>query len=382
MRILALNWRDIRSPEAGGSEVHLHELLSRLVRSGHDLTLVCSQFASGTGPAKERVDGVKVVRVGTWWNAHIAVPRCGSGLLKRNKFDLVLDDVNKIPFFAPAWSPIPVVAIFHHLLGSTVFKETNPLAAAAVWMYERRVGKVYRNTPCICVSQSTAMELRRRGVTGGRLHVVTNGIDHTLYRPSGVSSPPEKPVLLAVSRLRRYKGLHVAIRTSCEVRSRIPGTTLVILGSGPDRRRLEKLAARLKAPVQFRGYVSDREKVEWMSRARLLLAPSAKEGWGLSVMEAMACGTPVIASDVCGHRDSIPAGTGILVPHGHVSAMAAATLELLGDPAEYRDRRAASIAWARQFHWDRLAASFERIIDKEIDLVRHQASKPAVRGIA
>lgn len=361
MRILGLNWRDIRSPEAGGAELHLHEILRRLVAWGHEVTLVCGQFAERPGPAEEFVDGIRTVRVGSWRNAHITVPREAKKILGAERFDLLLDDVNKIPFFAPSWSPIPVLALFHHLLGHTVFLETNPLVACVLWLYERRVGTVYRETPSIAVSRSTATELTRRGIGADAVTVIEPGLDQGLYRPD-VAPKADFPLLLVVSRLKTYKRVDVAIRALAAVRRRIPEARLVVIGSGERRRRLEDLARRLDQPVLFLGAVPDDEKVRWLNRAHLVLNPSEKEGWGLVGLEAMACGTPVVASDVQGHRDSIPEGRGLLCPPRDPEAMARQAFRLVADPEISAAMRSAGLRWARRFSWDDVAARVYEIM--------------------
>ena len=158
MRILVLNWRDIRSPQAGGSEVHLHEVFRRLAARGHEITLLCSRFAGRKkGAREETVDGIRTIRVGAWWNAHIAIPWAAKRIMRRERFDVVVDDVNKIPFFAPRFSKVPVIAIFHHLLGETVFEETNRVFAHMIQRAENKVGEVYRGTPAVVVSPSLSL---------------------------------------------------------------------------------------------------------------------------------------------------------------------------------------------------------------------------------
>jgi glycosyltransferase involved in cell wall biosynthesis len=359
MRILVINWRDSLSPQAGGAEYHLLKVLQWLIAWGHEVVLICSQFAGAPGPSEAVVGGIRIIRVGSWWNAHWAVPLKARELLTKERFDVLLDDVNKIPFFAPTWSPIPVVALFHHLLAGTVFLETNLIAASALWLYERRVGRVYRDTPSIAVSRSTKEELVERGLPAHRITVIEPGLDGALYRP-GVAPKSPTPLLLVVSRLKRYKRVDVAIRALAEVRKRLPEARLIVIGSGERREALEGLARRLDQAVTFLGQVSDEEKVRWMNRAHLVLNPSEKEGWGLVGLEAMACGTPVIASDVPGHRDSVAEGAGILVPAGDARSMGAAALRVLLDPTLAAGLSARGVAWAKRFDWGRVAHSIER----------------------
>jgi glycosyltransferase involved in cell wall biosynthesis len=359
MRFLVLNWRDIRSPEAGGSELHLHEIFRRLVSLGHEVTLICTQFAAAPGPSEEVVDGIRTIRVGAWWNAHISVPRAAKRLMRAEPFDLLVDDVNKIPFFAPTWSRIPVLAIFHHLLGRTVFLETNPLLASMIWLYERRVGRVYRDTPAITVSPSTYRDLVAAGIRKGTLAVVPNGLDTRIYRQTATPKD-EVPTLVVVARLKAYKRTDIAIRTLAIVREQVPAARMIVIGEGDERARIERLARALNQPVTFLGHVLDPEKVSWLNRAHVVLCPSEKEGFGLVALEAMACGTPVVASDVAGHRDVVPDGVGLRVPVRDPAAMAEAVVRVLTAPDLRSELTRQALKFASGFSWDGAAKAVER----------------------
>jgi glycosyltransferase involved in cell wall biosynthesis len=376
VKILVLNWRDVRSPEAGGSEIHLHEILRRLVLRGHEATLVCSQFVRARGPRQEVVDGIETIRVGAWWNAHLTVPRAAIDFMRRERFDVLLDDVNKIPFFAPSFSDVPVVALFHHLLGNTVFLETNPLFAAAVSLYERRIGPAYRRTPAIAVSRSTESDLHRLGLRD--VTVIPPGQDTGLYQ-SGQAPRSRDPLVVVVSRLKRYKRVDVAIRAMPQVLAAVPGARLVVIGDGGEEDRLKALAKSIDAPVTFLGRVSDAEKVRYLASAQVVVNPSMKEGWGMVGVEALACGTPVVASDVHGHRDSIPEGAGVLVPYGDVRATAAAVIDLLRDEKKRRAFGARGITWASRFSWDRVTDRFESAFARACGI--ETAAEPAFVGV-
>src|SRR5262249_45114122 len=148
-----------------------------------------------------------------------------------------------------------------------------------------------------------------------------------------------------------YKRVDVAIRALAHVRERLPLASLVVIGRGGDQRRLERLARRLHQPVTFLGRVPDDEKVTWLSLAHAVLCPSEREGFGLVALEAMACGTPSIVSDVPGHRDAVPDGVGIRVPLGDARAMADAVVRL-ANPAVREDLVARGLRFAAEFSWD------------------------------
>lgn len=141
-RFVAVNWRDLKNPEAGGAEVHLHEILRRLVANGHEVTYFVSRFPGGA--EADHHDGIRIIRKGSWYNANFVIPLHVRGFLRDNPCDLVLEDINKIPFFLPAVIPNRVVPIIPHLFGRTVFRETNAIFATYVYFWERLIPLVYK----------------------------------------------------------------------------------------------------------------------------------------------------------------------------------------------------------------------------------------------
>ncbi|PYP07889.1 MAG: hypothetical protein DMD59_13800 [Gemmatimonadetes bacterium] len=134
--------------------------------------------------------------------------------------------------------------------------------------------------------------------------------------------------------------------------------TLDICGQGDDRPRLERLAAehRVADAVRFLGYVSEEEKQTLLRRAWAVVFPSPKEGWGITNVEAAACGTPALASDSPGLRESVQDGvTGYLVPHGDVQALADRMLALAADPALVDRLGRAARMFAEGLSWDSAA---------------------------
>ena len=363
MRILIVNWRDLDNPWAGGAEVHIHAIAEGLVERGHEVTLLASGFP-GAAPAGER-RGVRVRRAGTWWNANVALQRAVRRELAERVYDVVVEDVNKIPFFTPLVHRLPIVVYVPHLFGSTVFRETNPLFAGYVWLMERPIPRAYRRATFVAISDSTRRDLIARGVAPERVHVVHCGLDFAAY--DRTDPPPRNawPTLVHLGRLMRYKSADVAVRAMLLIRRDLPAARLQIVGDGPDRTRLQKLVRRLRleSAVEFLGHVPHAAKVDVLWRSHLLLAPSPKEGWGLIVVEANACGVPVVASRSPGLVDSVRDGeTGRLVPYGDAEAMARASLELLQDSTLHAHLAANARKWAAGFRWSDAVLQTERIL--------------------
>ncbi len=375
MRILAVNWRDIGDPMSGGAEQHLHHILAGAVKRGWQVDLCCADYAGG-GP-RGQIDGVEVYRRGHWTVANLAVPPLVRSLLRRNRYDLIVEDINKVPFFTPLYAGrVPVVAVVPHLFGTTVYRETNPLVATYVYAAESLIPRAYRHCEFEVISPSTRDDLISRGLEPSRVTTVFCGLDHGRFT---LADPPPRsatPLLVSWSRLRRYKSLDVAIRAFDIVQKEMPEARLLIMGRGPDEQRLRGLANKLglAEKIEFRGFQPWGELVHSLHRCHVFLNPSPKEGWGLTVVEANQCGLPVVASDAPGLRDSVRDGeTGVLVPYGDAQAMAAHALLLLRDSA-YLERMAASArAWAGSFNWD-------RCVDESLALFRRAAAAGAQPG--
>ena len=280
-----------------------------------------------------------------------------------------MENINKLPLLTPLWPGPPVVVLVNHLFGRTAFREASWPVGATVVAAERLIPLVYRDVPFHAVSRSTADDLVGRGIDRSRIEVVYGAVDHDVYRPDPAEEPFERPTLVYVGRLRRYKELDVVLRALDRLRGEAAGARFLVAGKGDDRERLEEAARAggVSDRVEFLGWVSEERKVELLRRAWVNVYPSPKEGWGLTNLEAAACGTPTVASDSPGLRESVSdAETGFLVPHGDPDAWARRLEEVLGD-RELRQRLGrAARERAERFTWERTAeeteASLERIL--------------------
>lgn len=366
MRILAVNWRDRQDPMGGGAEVHLHELLRRLVARGHEVTwLACSWPGA---PAEEiGEDGIRYRRAGHWALANFTLPRLLRDELKRRPYDVVIEDINKIPFFSPRHTRLPVLVVVPHLFGGTVFRETNPLFGSYVWLGERPIPRVYRNCRFMAISESTRDDLVDRGIDPARIEVVHCGMDHERYLRDDPPRRGTDPRIIHLGRLRRYKSVDVVVRAIPAIREVFDRVTLQIVGDGPDEERLRALAAKLgiEDSVNFMGYRPRAEIVDELYRSHLFLNPSPKEGWGLTVIEANECGVPVVASRRPGLRDSVRDGeTGLLARYGDPADFAQKALTLLTDPPLWRAMSENAVRWARSFSWDEAALRTEALLEE------------------
>jgi len=347
--------------------VHIQAIAAGLVSRGHEVTLLASGFAGAEHESEQQ--GVRILRAGNRWDANVTLCRAALRELKRRRYDIVVEDLNKVPFFTAPFHDLPMVVYVPHLFGSTVFRETNPLFGTYVWLMERPIPHVYRRARWIAISDSTRRDLVGRGVPESRTHVVHCGLDFDRYQRAQPPARFDHPALVHLGRLMRYKSADVAIRALALLRRSRPDARLYIAGDGPDQARLQQLARKLQVSeaIDFLGYLPHDQKVDLLWRCHLLLNPSPKEGWGLTVVEANACGVPVVASRRPGLVDSVRDGiTGRLVEYGDAAAFAAACDELLGDPELYGQYVAAARQWAGSFRWEDATVQTETILEQTL----------------
>jgi glycosyltransferase involved in cell wall biosynthesis len=368
VNILLVNWQDLENPQAGGAELHLFELFSRLAARGHRVHRVCGGWP-GAAPAAT-VRGITVERHGGRHSFAALGRAAARRALARESWDVVVEDINKLPLYLATITTLPFCAIIPHLFGTTAFQEAPWPMAAAVALAEQPIPRAYRRAGFHAISESTRDDLVARGIPAERIRVIHPGIDAESYTPASGLDRTDPPTFLYVGRLKRYKGVEVAIRALALARRDRPELSLDIAGTGDDAPRLRVLAGTLGQAdaVRFLGYVSEERKRDLFRRAWANLFPSPKEGWGLTVMEAAACGTPSLASDSPGLRDSVRSGqTGFLVPHGDAPALAGRMLELAADPALVARLGAAARQLALAWSWDDAAGATEAHL---LELVR------------
>jgi glycosyltransferase involved in cell wall biosynthesis len=366
-KILLLSYRDLRHPEMGGAEIIIHEIYRRLHAAGHPVTYLTCRFPGGAD--RDVIDGVPVIRIGNLYNFNFAAGNYYRRHLRDQGYTVIVEDLNKLPFYSPAFQrELPVLVNIPHLFGTTVFTQAAFPLAFYVWFQERFIPSVYRESEFQVLSDSTRDDLRGRGIPGERVHVVRSGIDHGYYQPPpGGRTASPAPVLIYLGRLKRYKCIEHPIRVLPRLRAEVPGTEYWIVGEGDYRGELERIARAegCAEAVRFFGFKEGAEKLDLLHRSRILLYTSPKEGWGLSVIEANATGLPCVASNSPGLRESVRNGeTGFLVPHGDLEALHDRLRELLTDDALWSRFSQAGLVWAARFNWDTMAEETLALIRK------------------
>ncbi len=379
MKILAINWEDLKNPQAGGAEVHLQEILKRIARKGHQVTLLCSSFP-GAKPIDES-DGVRIIRKGSRYSFNLVAPFIFKALLREQKWDIVIEDINKIPFYTPLYHRHPLLVVIPHLFANTVFKEINFILGLYIYLSEKPIPAIYKGFKFMVISESTKEDLVKRGVRKDDVFVIKCGIDQDLYQVDPQVEKYQTPTVIYLGRLKKYKSIEHLLTGFSLLLDRIPEARLVIVGDGDYKDHLMHFAKKLNLEnqVEFTGYVERHEKVKRLQKSWVAVYPSLKEGWGLTNIEANACGTPVIASNVPGLKDSVIDGkTGLLFEYGNVQELSQCMIKILSDK-DYRENLIrGGLSWAKNFSWDEAATTtlelIEQIIKEESVSKNHEIS--------
>ncbi len=368
-RIQVVSYRDLDDALAGGSEVHLHEVIRRWAAVGLD---VSSRTVAGScAPGHTERAGYRIERRGGY---RLGMPRTAvAGLGRRFAgADALVEVWNGFPAWSPVWWRGPRLTVLHHLHGH-LWDASFPAPIAVPGRFvERRIAPwLYRRAPVATLSGSSADELAAStALLRERIHVVPPGV-HERFRHE-----PDRPrgqTVLTVARLTSAKRVDVVIRATARARAAVPGLRLEIVGDGPERAALTTLAGELGLgeATAFLGQVDTAELVERYQSARLVASASSSEGWGMTISEAAACGTPAVVSDIVGHRDALARGAGVLVDdRDGVDGFADAMVSLLDDDEAWTAASRAALAGAADLSWDATAGRLLELLVADADRTR------------
>lgn len=359
MRILILNWRDIKNPASGGAEILTHEMAKRWVKLGHEVTQFSSFFKGSK--TKETIDGVKIIRKGNSDARFLFRSVHFMAFLEyqkdfKGKFDVVIDEIHGLPFFTPFYIKEKKVALICEVAGK-IWDVNFPFPFNKIGkLVEDNYFRFYKSYSFLTISNSTEKDLIRHGISKKNITVLPMGFNKPKSLPK--FSKEKSPTLIFAARLVKAKGVEDAIEVCKLLRVDYPAVKLWIVGRGEKEyeRRLKKIvsSARLKENVKFWGFVSQQQKFQLMSRAHILLVPSAKEGFGLTIPEAGLVGTPSIAYNVEGIKDTIRnGGNGFLVKN--LTEVAEKTKELVKDKRLYKKVQIAALETAKKLDWNNTA---------------------------
>jgi len=363
-RVHFVSWRDLSDPEAGGSELHAHHVASLWADAGIDVTFRTSAVPGDVsaltrdGYRIRRKAGRYAVFPGAAWEGIRMGHRPG---------DALVEIWNGMPFFSPLWYRGPSVVFLHHVhaeMWGMVLPPT--LARLGVMMEQFVAPRFYRGSRIVTLSESSRQEIvEMLGLRADRVTVSPPGID-PVFTPGGERD--KEPLVVAVGRLVPVKRFHLLIRSLHELRARIPTLRAVIIGEGYDRPELEALRSQLGAEewLSLPGRVEDDELLAWYRRAWVVASSSLREGWGMTLTEAAACGTPAVATAIAGHTDAVLHGeSGLLVDRPE--DLGGALEQLLTDEVLRNRLSRGAVARARWFTWGATARrSLEALAEEAV----------------
>jgi len=302
-RVLILQWRDLDDPDAGGSEVHSHNIAEIWAAKGLNVTFRTSavekslKSISRSGYTSIRSGG----RFGVFLTAPLAV------LTRRfGRFDALVEVWNGVPFMTPLLTRGPNMAFLHHEHGPLWdVALPRPLAGFGRSLERNIFPYFYRSTPIVTLSNSSRSELSSvLGFTEEGIHVVEPGVSPAFHSSMNKS---EFPLVVVTGRLSPYKQIDRVINIVDKVRSTVPNVKLEIIGEGTDDGRIRSVIESLSDSswVSLRGRVSENELIDTYQRAWVAASASLSEGWGMTLTEAARCGTASVASNIPGHVDSV-----------------------------------------------------------------------------
>lgn len=368
MDILILNWKDVKNPQVGGAEIIAFEFAKRLAKEGHKLTFFSRSFPNCL--KEEALDDVQIVRRGNRLSVYLEAFLYYKSLKKRP--DIVIDMVNTLCWQTPLYVPKKNRFAYVNQLAKEVFffELPKPISHIA-YLLEKFQYLTYKNTRFLCYSESTKKDLREFGISGKNISIFSMGLDHSRYEFSGKKT--SYPLFIYVGRLVKMKRVDLCIRVFKDTVKKYKNAKFAIIGNGPDEERLTKIVKELKLSknvifVNKNNFFLKKTKfdikIKLMQEAWCLLFPSVKEGWGMVVTEAAACGTPSIVSNVTGLRDSVVKGkTGLVLSEKpSEKELFGAILKIIEDSKLRNEMSEEAVFWAKNFNWDKSYNEFKKLI--------------------
>ena len=363
-RVSMLAWRDLEDPEAGGSEVHASTIATIWAEAGIEVTMR-SSYAAGHPQVAWR-DGYRVIRKA---GRYMVFPRAVFSELMgwHGARDGLVEIWNGMPWFSPVWARGTRICFLHHHHAEMWNMTLPPRLAGFGRTLESRVAPpFYRFTPMVTLSESSKRELvDEMGFKAKRVTVVPPGIDPR-FAPGGERSPV--PLVLAVGRLVPVKRFEVLVDVLVAAKARHSRLRAVIVGEGYCREALEAQIseARAESWIELPGRIHDDELIELYQRAWVITSAAAREGWGMTLTEAAACGTPAVATRIAGHQDAVADGSSGLLAAGR-DELVGALDRVLGDDARRAQLSRGALAHAGRFTWEATAlGTFEVLAAAEV----------------
>ena len=361
MKILIFSWRDIQNPKSGGAEILTQELAKRWVAKGHQVTLITSLFP--TAKSQQTINRIRIYRTSLFNNYSpvsyilylLSTIRFYRRFL-RGYYDVIVDQVHGLPLFTPLYAKEPVV-LFPLEVAGNIWRYEIPFPYWIVgWFLEFIYIKLFQHRPFLTISRSTAQNLKQWGVK--KVKVINPGIN--VQPLSQLTSKTFFPSIISLSRLTPMKRINHIIRAFKIVLKDYPRAKLFIVGRGQikyiNQLKTDVRRYKMQKQVIFTGFVNEKQKQKLLSQAWVLVSTSLREGWGLNIIEAAACGTPSIVYRVPGLVDSVKNNqTGIICQQNSPENLAKNIIKLLANQSLRQQLSSKALDYSRSFSWDKAA---------------------------
>jgi glycosyltransferase involved in cell wall biosynthesis len=366
MKILWMSWKDSHHPDAGGAEVVKDELCKRLILDGHQIIQLVSGFPN-CDPTLN-TDGGQIIRIGSRFTVYWRVYRHYKKHLK-NWPDIVIDECNTVPFFSSFYVKNPSVMMVHQLAREIWFYQMPKPIAIIGFLIEPIYLWLLRKNNVITVSSSSKRDLLRYGFQENKINIISEGIAITPANNLDELSKFSDPTLLYLGSIREMKRPIDIIFAFHLAKLKIKNLKLIIAGSGggPYFKKFISLLNRNPKDIQYLGRVNEKQKLDLLKKSSLIVATSVKEGWGLIITEAASQGTPAVAYDVDGLRDSIKDQMTGLLTIPKIEALANGIVMILSNHELYNKCRIQGWKWSKEINFDNSYHQFIEILKKVID---------------
>jgi len=368
MNILWLTWKDRSNPESGGAEIINEELAKRLVKDGHTVIFLVAGFKNCKN--EEIKDGYKIIRLGSRWSVYWQAYKYYKKNFKNTYFNLVIDEINTIPFFAKFYvsSVIPakagiqkstrVVLFIHQLCREIWFYQIFFPLNLIGYLLEPIYLWLLRDRKVITVSESTKKDLMRFGFKEENIKIIPEGIELEPIKDLENIIKYENPTILYFGAIRAMKRPDHILKAFEIAKKEIPNLKFKIAGAGEGNyfKKFLKLInnSKYKNDIEYLGKVDKNKKIELMQKSHILCVTSVKEGWGLVVTEANSQGTPAIVYDIDGLRDSVKNNeTGIICEKNNSENLAKNIIKIINTDQEYKKLKLNSLEFSKEFNFEK-----------------------------
>lgn len=344
----------------GGAREYIRNLVSPWAEKGYNIVLICGVEKKYDLPSNEIVDGIQVIRVGDSGRPVAAILNYYKKNL-RHKTDILIENMVSFPLMTPLIErKKPVITVIHHLTGWKFFTTHNLITACmGVFLEKIALKIVYRNKPLIAVSDATKEELETNGLNPNQIEIVEPGIDTSYYVPAEKSPTP---LIFYIGRMGGVKKVDHLIEAFKKLHQEQNNLELVIAGPG-DRELLMKQAEGF--PVKFVGFLTDEEKKHYYQKAWLFASPSLMEGFGITYVEANACGTPVVGYEIQG-LETVSKEAGIFVKPNDIKGLHNAMSEIIRDEQLRLMMEREGVKSAQRYSWDKSSRKALSYLTKKV----------------